>query len=1159
MKGMFGGEEGKQEPEFDIEADTEIDFTLSDKKDIKITSKVDKMADVDTKYPLIKPFTYAHVKWDEEEKELIYRVIEPKLDEEEERLLNLFKDNLSEKIDVSLSSMGGREKIVGYLQNQIDDLMIELGVEMTDEQHKKILYYIYRDFVGLGKVEPFMHDPYIEDLGADGVGTPIFAVHSEFGSVKSDVVFNDEERLENLVIKLAERCGRYVSYANPLLDGSLPDGSRVNASLTEDVTSHGPTFSIRKFQETPFSAVDLMDLGTASADIMAYMWILQQYKQSILICGGTATGKCVAPDDRIHMGNGNIKEAEELHEEVRETGEPKKLYTMHENLETGPKKVNKFLKLENDDEVYRIETERGAEITVTPEHPFILNRDGEVEKVRTDRIEEGDFIATPREMNLDTERQPIQPLSHDIEAYARGAEDLVRQIFDEKEESVSEISEEFEEAGRTVNEWQNQNSIPWMNLEHLVEESSFSKEEALGYVEGMTSMHGSKTMEIPEEVTPELAELVGYILADGNIEGNYVNFHNQEKELRERFRELVRKEFGLETRTLEQEDRVSRVRVCSKALREFLKYVFEIPVDQPKARKVSTNEKILKSPEGVTSSYLRALFDSEAEVSKKQTEIVFSTASEILSEEVVNLLHRHGIIARKTTKVVQGEDYYRIRVSGEQQNSIFLEEIGFNHPEKEEQLKENLEQLDSSHTNVDLVPCRKVLSNIKEKEDLTNREIAESSGLARRTIGRILNGERTPSRTTVQNIKEGIEAGEAREELQRLEELSSDIFWDRVEHVERIEPGKAPDFVYDVTVDDSHTFTAGSLPLITHNTTFLNASVSFIPPEDKIVSIEDTRELQLPHENWIPSVTREMFGTDSHGDVDMDQLLKESFRQNPDYVVVGEVRGEEASVLFQGMSSGHPSMGTMHASSPNAVVKRLVTPPISLSPALIQAIDAIVIMTHAKGVEKSARRVKNVHELQKVVGESASARTNQAFSWTAMDDSFQQRGEPFLFDQISKDFGVSKQKLEKELERRSKVLKWLKEKDVSEFHRVSEIIHEYYKNKEEILKMINSEDDEYSLDDVIDAERKVDIERPDRLDRRMEEEEIDTNVNLEEEIDEIDSDDRIEQKKKKEQNPVAELEKKLKSERQKAKVTREGSEDENPFENPDVEQNPFEA
>ncbi|MFB6199494.1 MAG: type II/IV secretion system ATPase subunit [Candidatus Nanohaloarchaea archaeon] len=630
IRQKFGGAE-EDSRGLAFEANSNIDFTLNDKKDVKITSKIEKLADVDVKYPLLKPFTYAHVIWDEENKELVYKVQEPTLEDEDKQLFNKIKENLQEKIDVSLSSMQGREKIVQYLEDRVNDVLIELGIEISEEQHDKILYYLYRDFVGLGKIEPFMHDPYIEDLGCDGTGTPIFAVHSEFGSVKTNVVYEEKEDLENVVIKLAERCGKYVSYANPLLDGALPDGSRVNASLTEDVTAHGPTFSIRKFQDTPFSAIDMLDLGTADPELMAYLWLCQQYKQSILVCGGTATGK----------------------------------------------------------------------------------------------------------------------------------------------------------------------------------------------------------------------------------------------------------------------------------------------------------------------------------------------------------------------------------------------------------------------------------------------------------------------------------------------------------------------------------------------TSFLNSVISFLPPEDKIVSIEDTRELQLPHENWIPSVTRSMFGESDQGDVDMDQLLKESFRQNPDYVVVGEVRGEEASVLFQGMSSGHPSMGTMHASSPNAVVKRLITPPISLSPSLIEAIDLFVIMTHAKGVEENARRVKSVHELQKAVGESATARTNEAFSWTAIDDSFDKKGEPYLFDEISKDFGISKSKLHEEMEKRTKILEWLQEQGVKDFHTVSDVIAEYYKNKDDVMKMVNADEGESSLDEILEAEEQIDIS-PDRSSEEELEEELEQEME-----NEIKGDLPPEKKKKKEKNPVEELEQKLKGERQKIESIRSRTEEErssDPFnDSKSVNENPFES
>ena len=119
-------------------------------------------------------------------------------------------------------------------------------------------------------------------------------------------------------------------------------------------------------------------------------------------------------------------------------------------------------------------------------------------------------------------------------------------------------------------------------------------------------------------------------------------------------------------------------------------------------------------------------------------------------------------------------------------------------------------------------------------------------------------------------------------------------------------------------------------------TTLLNAVAFFIPPEDRVVSIEDTRELNLPRENWLPSVVRTgASGEGGAGEIDMFNLLKASFRQAPDYVIVGEVRGPEASVLFQGMASGHASISTLHADSVQAIINRLSTPPISLSPTLI--------------------------------------------------------------------------------------------------------------------------------------------------------------------------------------------------------------------------------
>ena len=572
--GMFGSEEEEEEEKF-LEG-----FEIkSASNDIIELPDVENIQDLDVTYPLIKPFANAHIFWDDEQEDVIYRIEEPELTEKEEEIFRRLKRAMEKKIDVSLKELNSTDKIVGYLGSRIKEISEELGMTIEKENMKKLMYFVYRNFAGLNELEPLMHDPYIEDIGCSGMEIPTYVVHSKFGSIKTNLIFKDKEKLKNLVVKLAERCGKYVSYADPLLDGSLPDGSRVNASLTQDVTTKGPTISIRKFQEVPYSAIDLIRFETVNKKIMAYFWMALQYQNSILISGGTATGK----------------------------------------------------------------------------------------------------------------------------------------------------------------------------------------------------------------------------------------------------------------------------------------------------------------------------------------------------------------------------------------------------------------------------------------------------------------------------------------------------------------------------------------------TTFLNSIVTFIPPEQKIVSIEDTRELQLPHENWIPSVARSSFGVKggSGQDIDMYQLLRESFRQNPDYVVVGEVRGEEASVLFQGMSSGHPSMGTIHASSPNDVVKRLTTPPINLSPSLVETLDIVVIITRARQYGESARRVKGVYEIEAITPDG-SPRTNQYISWTPIDDTFAFKNDSNILNNIRQQFGYSQDELEQEMQDRVDVLEWMDERDITSFSDVAKVVSEYYKDKDAVMDAVRND---RSLGDIGEskipkdlaaAKKPKGIPKPDKKSEKSEQEEKAEKVEAEE-------------------------------------------------------------
>ncbi|HDD45966.1 MAG TPA: secretion system protein E [Candidatus Aenigmarchaeota archaeon] len=260
-------------------------------KHLIIIPKFKDIREVDARYPLIEMFAFAHIKWDDEKKKLIYEVIEPELSEKEKEQFEIIKRGLLEIIDVDFNIVKESGKALEYLEDNVKKVLDDEGIVLKQDSYVKIMYYIFRDFIGFNEIEPLMHDPYIEDIGCDGLNISLFVVHRLFGSLETNIVFRDMDYLNNFVIKLAERCGRYISYAKPLLDGTLPDGSRVQATLARDVTTRGPTFSIRKFKPNPLSPIDLINLKTASSELMAYLWLLIESRASMLICGGVSTGK----------------------------------------------------------------------------------------------------------------------------------------------------------------------------------------------------------------------------------------------------------------------------------------------------------------------------------------------------------------------------------------------------------------------------------------------------------------------------------------------------------------------------------------------------------------------------------------------------------------------------------------------------------------------------------------------------------------------------------------------------------------------------------------------------------------------------------------------------------------------------------------------------
>ncbi|UZE94009.1 MAG: type II/IV secretion system ATPase subunit [Candidatus Pacearchaeota archaeon] len=490
--------------------------------EIPVLRRVEDKTKINIRYILIAPHATAHIYWNKKSSELIYEVEEPILNEFEKKTLEEIESGMLELINLGAVIEKTQEALLSYIDKMAKLILNELGRTLSEESYSRIFYYLYRDFIGLNETEPLLRDFFIEDIECNGVNTPVYIVHRLYRNMKTNLTYKNIKELASFVEKLAQRCGRYISYATPLLDGTLPDGSRVNATYTTEITSRGPTFTIRKFTKVPWTPIQLISMNTLSPEMLAYFWILMQYKANILITGGTGSGK----------------------------------------------------------------------------------------------------------------------------------------------------------------------------------------------------------------------------------------------------------------------------------------------------------------------------------------------------------------------------------------------------------------------------------------------------------------------------------------------------------------------------------------------TSMLNALAFFIPPEARVVSVEDTREINLPRENWLPSVARA--GLAGAGEIDMFTLLKESFRQNPDYVIVGEVRGKEAFVLFQAMAAGHPSLSTMHADSVETVIRRLETPPINLSPTLVNSLDAVAVMTHALVDKEETRRLREVIEVVDVTAEGI-ALTNTPFMWNPSEDSFYFKTESKVFEKIQKRYGLSKEQILREFKIRTKLLFALYKKRIYDFSTVQKMINEYYKNPKAVL------------------------------------------------------------------------------------------------------------
>src|SRR3989442_45678 len=241
-------------------------------------------------------------------------------------------------------------------------------------------------------------------------------------------------------------------------------------------------------------------------------------------------------------------------------------------------------------------------------------------------------------------------------------------------------------------------------------------------------------------------------------------------------------------------------------------------------------------------------------------------------------------------------------------------------------------------------------------------------------------------------------------------------------------------------------------PTASGKTTLLNAITGLVHPDYKIFSVEDVAEININHENWFTLISRTGFGLEGEGEIGLYALLQSGMRHRPDYIAVGEIRGEEAYVMFQAMATGHAGLCTMHADGLESAIKRLQQKPMDIPPAYVSLMNCALVVKRVResSTGQSSRRVIVVSEIV------SSSSFHNAFSWSPRGDHFvDDLRESVLFKRIAESTGKELGEVLEEYSKRISILKWMLEQDIRDYKKVSDIIGKHYRDPKSLLAQMD--------------------------------------------------------------------------------------------------------
>lgn len=991
-------------PKFNISPARSL-LTLPQSSEVKTSSVI---------YPLIKPYAYANIKYDEKEGVLVYDMMEPKLDEKEIYILNKLRDGLIQIIDISLGDIKDKEKMMLFLEKNIQRLIDEYNFKLNPKEYVKIMYFIFRDLVGLNRIEPLLNDPYIEDIGCLPEHEKLFVkIDGKPLLTTMGELVENETGSGGQIIKHPSKNIEVLSF-NP---STMQTEYKKVIGLLRKHNKHGYYFDIRTqggnhaltSPDHPMIIITPDGLAIKKADEINdgdYVLRLKRSEDGKNTNDIDLIEECSRLNIKIRVKGAKHLISNNL-EASRLLGVSNRLIALWKHSNSMP--LLAYLKLEKDKSIrksLRLSVGQGVKNWI----PAIIKPDEDFATILGLFLAEGYYETSGISLAFGKHEKELHQLAIRAGSKIFGT---TTSIIEHKTSTVVYFG------GKTLR-------ILFENILR-VGNNSYNK----------------RVPDIVYEWNNVLLENLvrGYFLGDGYIK---ISDKTKKAVIATASRDLtlgirfILYKLGIYTRLDERNRRFANTweislengRSLEKFSRDLLKKDF-----MANSRKSQTElyPSFLSSPK----NYIN--FNNKSRIG---LETALKSENKLLQLLINGDVHPVKVLEKR--KIEYDKYFYDIEV--EDNHNFMHGDFIFTHNCDGTGINVYIvhQKFGSIRTNIvysDVKELREFVTKLAERCD---RYISYADPLLDGTLpdGARVQASLASDVTTrgpTFSIRKFKEEPISPVDMMRLNTASSEMLA----------------YLWYMMESGINILITGGVA--TGKTSMLNSVSFFIPPEAKIVSIEDTRELNLPHENWIPGVARTGFTGTGVGEVTMFELLRESFRQNPDYLIVGEIRGKEAYVMFQGMASGHPSISTMHAGSVDDLMKRLQTKPINLSLGLIESLDMVIVMVHAREKGKSARRVKEIVEIESIDINSGTPLTTKSFVWLPAEDRFEYRGNSWLISKISTEKGVPVNAITKEIAKRKKFLAWLDDNNVTTMKEIAKYMSVYYRNPEKISRLLAGE------------------------------------------------------------------------------------------------------